>query len=236
MSRLALPITAIALSLAAGNATAAFQDPSTATWGGWTRGTSGTLYAGWNVFADETPAGGIIVDSTPDVPANTLIGGATTPGGPTFTSFGDSSFTVTELSGASFVTGGGNIYSVAAANSFTLAFQNRGELPFRVALQTRTLGTALDPASILLNGVAPDARQELGRVTLGGFGGTQLDNLFVWNVASGRDLTLAFAAAASHMSLDALTLDAAPVPVPAAVWLLGSALLGLGSRARRRQA
>ncbi len=236
MSRFAPNLTALALALTAGNAAAAFQDPATATWGGWTRGTPGTLYAGWNFFADETPRGGIIVDTTPDVAANSLIGGATTPGGPTFTQFGDSTFRVTETSGGSFVTGGGNIYSVVLANRFTLEFQNNGALPFQVALQTRTLGTELDPASILLNGVAPDHRQELSRLALGGFGGDQIDNLFIWRLAAGRDLTLAFAAPASHMSLDALTLDAAPVPVPAAVWLLGSALSAMTFAARRREA
>jgi len=235
MSRFVLPLTALALSLAASNAPAAFQNPSGATWGGWSRGSAGTLYAGWNVFSDETPRGGIIVDSTPELPANVLIGGATTADGPTFTRFGDSDFRVTETSGDSFVTGGGNIYSVSLANRFTLEFQNRGAQPLLVALQTRTQGTEFDPASILLNGIAPDRRTELGRVPLGGFGGAEVDNLFVWNLIAGRDLTLAFAAGASHLSLDALTLDAAPVPLPAGVWLLGSAIAGMSAVARRRE-
>lgn len=235
MSRLIRPLSAIALALAASNAMAALQDPSSATtWGGWSRGTAGTLYAGWNVFSDETPPGGIIVDSTPELAANVLIGGATTPGGPTFGRFGDSDFRVTETSGGSFVTGGGNIYSLSVASRFTLDFQNRGDLPLTVALQTRTQGTELDPASILLNGVAPDRHSELARLSLGGFGGAQVDNLFVWNWVTGRDLTLAFAAASSHLSMDALTLDAAPVPLPAAVWLLGSAIAGMSAVSRRR--
>jgi hypothetical protein len=217
----------------AGTSQAAFQDPATAAWGGWTRGDAGTVYAGWNIFTDDADPG--IVDTSPDVPASTLIGGGTT-GGPAVGSIGTGPFRVTEAgTPGTFLTSGGNIYNPSFATAFTVEVGGVAESgPVRLALQVRTQGDELDYGAVTVNGTAFDTRTELERAALGGFGGAMVDSLFVWTLAAGSNLySFEFGAASSSLSLDALTVDVAPVPLPAPVLLLGSALAGLAAMRRR---
>lgn len=220
----------------AGNSQAAFQDPSVAPWGGWTRGDPGTLYAGWNVFSDEADPG--IVDRTPDVLASFLIGGGTAAG-PAVAAIGPGPFTTTEAGTfGTFVTGGGNIYNFALATAFTVEIgASAAATPMRLALQVRTQGTELAYGNVRVNGELADSRDELGRSSLGGFGGALVDSLFVWTLDGGADrYAFTFEAAGSSLSLDALTVDIAPVPLPMSVWLLGSAVAGLAAVRRRPDA
>lgn len=224
-----------ALALAgvvAGPCQAAFEDPAIARWGGWTRGASGTLYAGWNVFTDDADPG--LVDTTPDVLASTLIGGGTTAG-PAAAAIGDGPFRVTEAgTPGTFLTSGGNIYNPSFATAFTVTIGGApANSPVRVALQVRTQGSELDYAGVTLNGLSAATTTELARSALGGFGGALVDTLFVWTLAAGVDLyAINFAAAESSVSLDALTVDVAPVPLPLPAVLLGSAVAGLAGLRR----
>lgn len=212
---------AAAFSLLAVSAQAAFEDPATASWGGWSRGDAGTIYHHWDVFSDETAPGGIIVDTTPDVG-----------------SFGSAPHSVTENTGSAFLAGGANIYSFSEATDFTVEIggtANPGQ-PTRVALQIKTLGTELDLASVTLNGLAYDSAKELSKT--GGDNnpmGVAVETLFLWTLADGlASYVFDFNAAESSMSLDQLAVDVAPVPLPAAAWLMLSATGGMLSFARRR--
>jgi hypothetical protein len=178
--------------------------------------TPGTAAAEWNVF------NGYPLDTSPDV-----------------LSFGPSGQSVQELSGAAFLTSGGNIYSFAAATSFaatlTAGPATTGatrDIALRIGLQ----GTSLDPASVLLDGLAPTISQLLYSETLGGFGGNEEELLYFWeDVADAATYNFSFASASHSMSLDQLAMYAAPtavVPLPAAGWLL---LSGMGTLAAFRK-
>lgn len=209
-----------AFALAMGSAHAAFDNPATASWGGWMRGDTGTVYQHWNVFADENGSvDPTILDTTPDVG-----------------SFGAAPHSVKENAGVAFVTGGGNIYSFSAVTDLTVDIAGTAVAgqPTRVALQLNTLGTELAYDSVTLNNIAFDSRTELSRISLGGFGGAGVETLFLWTLPSGlASYVFDFNAAESSLSLDQLAVDVGAVPLPAAVWLLGSAFVGLASTARR---
>ena len=207
---------------------AAFVSPQS-----WTRAADGTTYQAWDTFAATT-------DAAPDV------AGSTNPSG---------TARLTENTGQAFVTGGGNIYSFAAATNFTVTVPE-ADVPtpphhVTAIVQLRTQGSELDYDSILLNGQAPVDSAELDRDTLGGFGGALVDSWHLFNldyadfgdgVPGVKNLTLSFAAADSSMSLDRLAIDTAvrpfgfydepnPVPEPAGLALLGVAgPLALGRR------
>ena len=166
------------------------------------------IYAEWNVF-DLYPT-----DATPD------LGG---------------SGVLTELTGAAFLTSGGNIYSFAAPTSFTVdtsGLDTGGTVWLRLATQgTPTTGIAT------LNGVEATL-VETYSASLGGFGGDETEGYFMWeNVAPSASFTFAFQAVESSLSLDQVAIYgmAAAVPEPAS-WAMMLAGLGLaGGIARRRR-
>lgn len=228
-NRLTAVLASCLLGAYGGGAEAAFQDPSTADWGGWTRGSAGSLYAGWDVFTDDgNPAA--ILDTTPDVQANVLIGGGTGSGG-AFTAFGPGLASVAEAgTPGTMILGSGNIYNFAAATAYTVSLDGHAAAgqAHRVALQVRTVGMELDYGSVMLNGVAGTRVELHSEAAGGGPGAVLIDNLFLWNLGDGlASYDISFAAPGPHVSLDALTVDVAPVPLPAAAWLFGSALAGL---------
>lgn len=191
----------------------------------WDRSDAGTTYQEWDTFSTFTGA-------TPDVADDNANGTAS----------------LTENTGAGFLTSGGNIYSPAAATDFTVTIPE-ADVPLpehnvTAVVQIRTLGSELDYGSVLLNGLAATDTAELDRQTLGGFGGALVDAWLLFTIpyaAFGdgtpgvEDLTLTFAASGSSMSLDRLSIDTAirpfgffaepnPVPEPATL-----ALVGLGA-------
>jgi len=125
--------------------------------------------------------------------------------------------TLTQSDANGFLTGTGNIYNMSAASVFLLA----DNTPFAlgtVVLQTRTLGSELDYASVTLtyaNGsgthsVAPLPRVELNRGNQPGLGAI-VSSLWQWDL-SGLGVTqyvITFRAAATSLSFDSLTLDTA---------------------------
>jgi len=183
----------------------------------WNVSDAGTAFAEWNVF-DSTS------DSSPDVG-----------------SFGPAPQSVTETTGAAFLTGGGNIYSFAAATDFDVILSGYSEVENAVrtiALRIATLGTSVDVSSVLLDGAAPTIAGNTYTETItGGFGGAEEEWLFVWDGVSDRlTYQFDFNAVESSLSLDQLAVyssEASVVPIPAAAWLFGSALLGLSGMSRR---
>lgn len=177
-----------------------------------------------SVYWAEFDAFGGLTDDTPDV--------GSAPG---------ATYRVQETSGGAFVTSGGNIYSFSVPTVFEVSVTaDAGDLasgPTKASLRLQTLGTELDYDSVTLNGVGVSYADLIFGGSLGGFGGGGYEVLYVWNLASGLTSALfEFRAAGSSMSLSKLAVDIAPVPLPAAAWLLGSALVGLTAIARRRKA
>ncbi len=210
-------------------ASTAFEDPAGAAWGGWNRGDTGTVYAHWEEFDACVNAGGFCTPLPDDVPDAGASGF-------------DSATVITNNPGA-FITGnglGGNIYSFSDTPDFDVIIDpdsNHVSGPVTAALQVAVVGTDLDFSSILLNGQAFNSVTTLATGMAGGpFGGAVNEYLFLWSML-GSEAAYAFdlTALGSSMSLDALSVDIgpAPVPIPAAVWLLGSGLLGLVTISRR---
>ena len=171
--------------------------------------TAGALLAEWNVINS-------LSDSSPD------IAGAGT---------------LTETTGAAFVTSGGNIYSFSGATSFTAALANVAAGNYTVYLRVATLGTSVQDTATL-NGVSAARTITYTEAITGGFGGGEEESLWVWTgVNATTALDFAFSAAGSSMSLDQVALYAVPAPVPEpASWALMAAGLGaLGVMVRRRQ-
>ncbi|MEQ8231725.1 MAG: hypothetical protein RLW61_05685 [Gammaproteobacteria bacterium] len=239
-------------------AAVAFQDPATAAWGDWTRGSAGSAYVHYDRFRNEPDIGvaPVLPDSTPDRGA---LGLAANNG----------SILVTGKKGstaqpAAFITGSGNIYSFNDELAFQLvvspasAHTALGVRPITAALQVSALGADIDHASVRLNGAAWSQRVTLATGNSsapgGTDGGTGVDNeyLYLWElpVALGT-YAFAFAAADTSLSLDAVAVDIGPqavaggpggsggtgstqpVPLPAG-WLLVASAGMLLRRARRR--
>ena len=219
----------LSLVLAAGQSAHALQTvwDNTFTPSDWTRGsTPGSLYAEWNVFNDDIP-GGAIQDTSPEV-AN----------------FGGGSYQVAELTGTAFLTGG-NIYSFAAPTAFAFTVGNVAGGPRDVFLRIASLGnfdTTLNQAftNFQLNGLSGVYTQLFSEV--GDFGGqasVEVEALVSWlGVPEAASFLLTWNAIGSSVSLDQLSLDVgpvAPVPLPAAAYLMASGLVGIATMARRVQ-
>lgn len=154
----------------------------------------------------------------------------------------------------SFFTSGGNLYNAVFPQNFTATVNsgNLGGSNTRIVAQFRTLGTELDYDSILLGSdlgsagsAAPGLLLETGRVSLGGFGGSQIDYLALWDLESSQEaFRVDFMASGPHLSFGQFHLDtftqATPfasvtaVPEPttwAALGVLG--LIGFGYRRAR---
>ncbi|MEQ8661645.1 MAG: hypothetical protein RLW62_12590 [Gammaproteobacteria bacterium] len=251
---------ALACAIATGAvdaAAVAFQDPASAAWGEWTRGSAGSVYVHYDRFRNEPDIGvaPVLPDTTPDRGA---LGLAAANG----------SLLITGRKGSSappsaFITGGGNIYSFNDVLAFQLlvspagAHAALGVRPITAALQVSVLGADLDHASVTLNGSTWSERVTLATGSSsapGGSGGSGsgVDNeyLYLWKlpVALGT-YAFAFAAADTSLSLDAVAIDigpqrltsaggtpppaAQPVPLPAA-WLFVASAGALCVRHRRR--
>lgn len=189
------------------------------------RGSANSTYQQWNVFTATTGP------NDPDVALSNPNG---TPD-------------VVETTGSAFVTGGGNIYSFAAATSFDVTvpdFDLGAGYLTSVVVQIRTQGTPLDTSSILWNGLAPTDSELMHEEVLGGFGGALQDWKFEWTDLAGNTASnlLNFSASGSSMSLDWLAVDTVAVEaVPEAgslamMFAAGLTTVGYLRLRRRREA
>jgi hypothetical protein len=220
-STVALSASVLTLLGSAAPALADFVVPDGTNYA-WTRGvTANSTYAQWERFT--TTAG----PNTPDVGA---FAGGTLPGSaPAWNTFDRNSF--------SFITGGGNIYSpsgIVAPQVDIPSFDLGAGYSTTILLQVRTQGTEIDPASVLIGGVAPVQSTELFRQALGGFGGFLVDTLYRFELpGNAAGYTAQFQALGSSMSLDRVAVDTFTViPAPGAAALL--AVGGLVASRRRR--
>jgi len=137
------------------------------------------------------------------------------PGNPADRPGATTSAVLTQSNTNAFLTGSGNIYNLSGISSFAL----RDETPFTlgtVVLQTRTIGSELDYASVALlytNGsgghaLAPLFRYELNRAASQGF---SVSSLWQWDLTGlgVSNYTIAFNAGGASLSFDSLTLDTA---------------------------
>jgi len=202
-----------------------FDRPHEAAWGGWTRGAVGTLYAEWDTFVDASHGAANNRTAAPDVGSS----GVSNPW--------------LGWNAGTFPAGSGNLYSFTVASQFEASLTGAvGAAPAtRAVLQIETWGNPLN-GPVTLNGLAPTQRS----VTYSRpdhpsvFGPVLLEQrLFTWDLPqTGLPMPtdtyrFNFGALHSHVSLAQVAVDIAPVPIPPALVLLGSALAGLGVVGRR---
>jgi len=201
---------------------------------GWSRGDANSTYNAWDVFEGTFTAGGAAFsDTTPDVPGQ----------------FGTPIGTINVGAGTFNV--GGNAYSNAVALDFNAIVPSGTDgTNTRIVAQFETGGSELDYSSILLSTstassgtIAPGMVKEIGRTALGGFGGSQVQYLAVWDINGSQDeYRLDFNASSSSLSLREFHVDSftqntpfvtpVAVPEPSSFALIG--LAGLGCWASRR--
>lgn len=186
----------------------------------WVRGTTAnSAYAQWETFT--TVAG----PNTPDVGVFAV---GTLPN--------MSAFNVSASGTGASVLGSGNIYSGGAAMTVTITVPSFVVDPFSpsiLLLQTRTQGTEINPATVLINGVAPTLVTELARVSLGAQG-AMVDTAWRWDLpTSATSYTITFSGSApTFLSLDRVAVDVFAAPTPGAGAVLA---LGALAAARRRR-
>jgi hypothetical protein len=191
-----------------------------------------TTYQAWDVFtqvgagkANSPNVPGVV----PDPPR--VEGPATNPNG---------TAAVFELTGAGFVTGGGNIYSPGAPVSMKTDVPNYNlgsGYQTHVVLQIRTQGTNIDTAALAVNGVLAStlgdySYQPILTVAMGAQG-SLIDHKFEFTIPGNNALdSITWNSIESSSSHDKVSIDtrATAVPEPSSVLLslagLGMLLLG----------
>jgi len=197
----------------------------------WTRqSTPDSLYAEWNTFGPATPA---------PLPALTS---------PDVANFGGATYSLLETTGAPILSNG-NIHRSGAPGSnppmaFNFTVGTVAEGPYDVHLRIGSLGafdTTLNQSftNFTLNGIAGTYQELFSTAAGGGSGSREVEALISWLGISGTSsFLLTWNAVALNVSLDQISLDvgqAAPVPLPAAVYLMASGLVGVVAMARRRK-
>ncbi len=197
-----------------------FDTPTEASWGGWTRGDAGTVYAEWDSFTDASYGTATDRTSAPDV------GTA-----------GVSDAFLGWNSGV-FVSSTRNLYSFGVDQAYTISLTPTAALadsPTRVVLQVETWG--IEIGSVLLNGVAPTTSlQTFNGVIETSIGpATDFNNLFVWEL-SAAPTSFDFALTSPvHTSFAQVAIDIAPVPEPGTYAMLMAGLGAIGALVRRRR-
>ncbi|BCA56668.1 hypothetical protein W02_38080 [Nitrospira sp. KM1] len=196
----------------------------------WTRqSTPGSLYAEWNTFGPQTPA---------PLPALT---------NPDVANFGGGSYSLLETTGAGSIFSSGNISRSGASGpgtAFEWTVGNVAGGPRDVYMRIGSLGafdTTLNQSftNFTLNGVTGTYQELFNGPATGGAGSREVEALISWlNVPDASSFLLTWNAIGVNASLDQLSLDVgplAPVPLPAAVYLMASGLMGIAAMARRQQ-
>lgn len=191
-----------------------------------------STFQAWDVFT-QVGAGKANVPNVPGVVPNPprVEGPAANPNG---------TANVFELTGAAFVTGGGNIYSPGAPVSLKTDVPNYdlGEgYQTHVLLQIRTQGVDLDTSSLAANGVLAStlgdySYQAVFVASLGGQG-SLTDHKFEFTIPGNRATDSLTWTAPDSSSHDKVSIDTyvTAVPEPASALLL---LAGLGLLVARR--
>lgn len=237
-----VPLVAALVALAASPAIAAFVSPTQ-----WVRSADPrSTYQEWDKFVSSA---GPNSPNSPNVPVGAVVDAPpTNPNG---------TADLIETSGTSFVTGGGNIYSFAAATDFDVTVPNYSEPSASwttVLVQLSTLGSLLDSASVRVSSggttYQPVESALLFSQVLGGFGGVQQDRWFEFHLpGNAASYLVEFNSVESSMSLDRVAVDTAwtsaatplnaPNPVVPEPGSVGLALGGIGllfaHRALRRK-
>jgi hypothetical protein len=240
-----------------------FDKPHEAAWGGWTRGTAGTLYAEWDTWRDNTHGTGSDRTAAPGWSWGSTI--ATDPPGsdpaaanPAIAPFGVTSQTHLGWNQGTIVVGSGGLYSFTTdPMKFTLKAHHdpstgaQASGPTTVALQVETWGNTIltpgaiqdngpytGPNTLFVNGVAPDSvtQTHTGTINVPAMGGdvSVRQWLALWTLPNSSGLYDVAFDAKVHASLAQVALDVRAVPIPAAFWLFGAALSSLVATHRRR--
>lgn len=144
-----------------------FTEPQVSSWGGWQRGSIGSIYAGWDIFeSNPDPVDGN--DSSPDGYVTYVVRQNDSDATPEFTKFGVSPSTIYGgfpdaqiIAGAGlgiFKTSTNNWYSFSNTPEYNVvlladeAHQNTNG-PITVAFQIGTLGSDIDDSEVELIGV-----------------------------------------------------------------------------------
>jgi len=196
-----------------------FDTPQEASWGLWTRGSAGSLYAEWDTFVDAS------YGASNDRTAAPGVGSSGT------------SDAWLGWNQGTFVAGSGNLYSFTVPELFAAEVTGSTTGNVRVALQIETWGMPLDATAVDVNGQGPTYHtltytdpahpSSLGPVTLD-------QHLFYWDLAAAPSYAFQFSGG-PHLSLAQVAIDVGvPVPLPPAFGLMGAALASLGIIGRRR--
>lgn len=201
-----------------------FDTPTEAAWGGWTRGSAGTVYAEWDRFDDASYPG-------------------TRTAAPDLGSANASNANLGWNSGV-FVSSTNNLYSFSVDEAYTIdlgSTTDLGSTAIRVALQVETWGVA--PTGALLNGVAPTlvAQTFAGLIDTSIGEAFDYNTLYLWDLAA-APANFAFALTSPvHTSLAQVAVDIASAPIPTQVpepgtyAMLAGGLAVIGAYTRRRR-
>jgi len=185
----------------------------------WARASAATAYADFDSFAGFVLGTGTVVPTAQVGASSAALGQSTviTPPGGLFA-------------------GGDRLYVFDKAAQWTLDTAVGFDVTHAILQIKESQGSGLAAYTLTLNGLAPTAFSVFDD------GGAPADAIsrYYWDLTGLAivvdQLTFLLSGPAnSHTSFDAFSLDlaAAPVPVPAAAWLFGSALVGLAARRRR---
>lgn len=203
----------------------AFTKPQDSDWGGWSRGSTGSVYAGWDVF-ESSPDPVFSNDSTPDGYVTYVMSENDPNAQPEFTQYGVAPSPVyVGFPDAQIIAGPGlgifktstnNWYSFSATpayNVLLLANQDHQDSsgPVTVAFQIASMGQDIDDTSVELVDMGPyDSKTTLIDCSTEAHGSTTSyrEYLYLWTIQSPQDTyQIAFSAQGSSMSLDALAID-----------------------------
>lgn len=173
-----------------------FDTPAEASWGGWTRGDQGTVYAEWDTFTDSSYGADNDRTAAPDIGkygSNTVYLGWNV---------------------GTFVAGTGNLYNFSVPESYAIhTLYVTAEAPLRAVLQVETTGVQLAYANVTLNGLSPDFHSitfsdanfssPVGKTDL-------VHSLFYWDLKeSAADYAFNFGGD-PHLSLTQVAVDIGP--------------------------